>query len=289
MTMRDDIERDGYVVARKLLSTNEIARLRDGLLEHFQHSWNTEGLGKHQPNAAVEIASIGWIFVCPAILSVFRELYGRDDLIFTGNCDAHMNMLSWWHKDTSEGQGGCFGGDYFSREDCRVYRAGIYLQDHESQHGLTVRMGSHRTHSLTSGVVETLHTRAGDVIFFDIRLTHAGQFADPLQALLLRLGRKLRRDSLAAACGDRYRRFFRRPSKLSIFFTFGTRSPDTDEYCEFELAAKKNRGFADSTYLPAALLADLSAASVEFHPAMARRGRSPPSREACISPASRAQ
>ncbi len=270
MSLQEGIERDGYVIARNILTGEEIARLRHALIQHFQLSWTVEGLGKHQPNAAVEIAAIRWVFTHPAILATFRELFGQDRLVFTGNCDAHMNMLSWWHKDTSEGAGGCFSGDYFSRSDCRVYRAGIYLQDHDIRHGLTVRNGSHHTKSLTTGLVETLRTHAGDVIFFDIRLTHAGQFADPVENLLLRAGRKLRREVGAAAIKARYQRLMGKADKLSIFFTYGVPGAATDEYCRFEYEAKKGQTNSEARYLPDRLIAELQASDLEYYPAMAR-------------------
>ena len=181
-------------------------------------------------------------------------------MVFTGNCDAHMNMLSWWHKDTSESRGSCFRGDYGS-PDCRVYRAGIYLQDHLTGQGLSVRRGSHYTRSLTEGPVETVATRAGDLILFDIRLTHAGQMADPIETLLLRLGRRLRREREVAAIKARYQAFLGKPKKLSVFFTYGVPGSYTDEYLRFEYLAKQASPYGGA---PLPLVERLTAMGVEF-------------------------
>jgi hypothetical protein len=260
------MRRDGFIVARSLLNPNEISQLRDQLREHFQSSWEPEGLGKHQPNAAVEVPSISWIYSHPAILAVFRELTGQDALVFTGNSDAHMNMLSWWHKDTNERQGGCLPGDYFVRPECNVYRAGIYLQDHTVQHGLTVRKGSHRDRSLKVGEVAALKTQTGDVVFFDMRLTHAGQFADLFEVILLKAARKALLRPLASTIKNLYQRLLRKPEKLSLFFTYGTPAPDTDYYCEFERAQKQARTREEAVHLPSHLTLALEGAGVRCYP-----------------------
>ena len=268
MICQNDIARNGFAIGRNLLSRDDIARLRCALVTHFQHSWQPEGLGKHQPNAAVEIPAISWVFTHPSILAFLREQYGRPDLVFTGNCDAHMNMLSWWHKDTSDNRGGSLPGDYFSREDCNLYRVGIYLQDHAVRDGLTVRLGSHRSRSLATGDIETLLTRAGDVIVFDLRLTHAGRFANSLHRLILTAGNRLRCAALITKMRAIYKRIVSGRDKLSIFFTYGTPGPAIDYFCAFEYAAKKEHNVTGATYLPAELIADLRSAEVDFCSAM---------------------
>jgi hypothetical protein len=264
MGLKEEIERNGYAIVRGTLSRAEIARLRDDLLCHFRNSWSSEGLGKHQPNAPVEIPSIAWVFSHPGILSALRSVYGQQELVFTGNGDAHMNMLSWWHKDTSEGKGGCFSGDYFLRTDCKVYRIGLYLQSHQHGSGLSVRKGSHKSRSLAEGVPELLRTSVGDIIIFDIRLTHAGQFPDLFEIFLLRLGRKFKLDSTMSAIKALYQSLRRKPQKLSVFFTYGMPGLATSEYCQFELDAKLARGNSAAVCLPDGLIEQLRLSGVEY-------------------------
>jgi hypothetical protein len=263
MSPRDILERDGYLIVRNVIPDADIRRLREQLVAHFARRWTSVGLGKHQPNAAIEIPAIGWIFSYAPMVSLFRELLGEQRVVFTGNCDAHMNMLSHWHKDTSENQGGCLRGDYFSRRDCRVYRAGIYLQDHhENRQGLTVRKASHLTRSISEGEIEYLPTRAGDIVFFDIRLSHAGQLPDRFERSLLNLGRRLHAPRLASAAKALYARARDKDDKLSIFLTYGTTGSDTEDFCNFELRAKTRQQTGRPLHLGADLAAGLRAADV---------------------------
>jgi hypothetical protein len=266
--LREELARDGYTIVQNVLSITEADQLRSGLANHFRNYGRVEGLGKHQPNAAIEIPEIGWIFSHPVLIEILRKICGTP-VTFTANCDAHSNMLSWWHKDLSQNDGGLFSGDCFSRAAWGVYRAGVYLQDHVVRYGLSVREGSHRLGSLTDGKPRTLSTRAGDVVFFDIRLTHAGQFADPIERLLLRAGRKLGRQSQAAALKERYRKLLRKSDKYSIFFTFGADCVETHEVCEFEIK-KKRRDPNGAMYLDPEVATALTQAGVRFHPALLR-------------------
>lgn len=266
-SMKDAMAADGYWIARGLLDPDEVALLRHGLTAHFTEGWNWEGLGKHQPFASSLIPSIGWIFTHPRILDVFRSLTDSPRPVFPGNCDAHLNMLSWWHKDTSEGQGGCFEGDYFARPELRVFRAGIYMQDHiDNAQGLHVRPGSHMTRSPLTGQAISLPTRAGDVIFFDIRLSHAGQLADPIEAMLLRATRWLRAPAAGFHAKETWRLLTRRADKLSIFFTYGAPTPDAERYCRFEFAARQRAGILAALSLPPALQSKLAASHVTCNP-----------------------
>lgn len=255
---KNDFERDGYLIIPNLLTQDQIDALRESLYKHFNQAYELEGLGKHQPNAAVEVPAISWIFGLPSIVSVFRQLFGQDELIFTGNCDAHMNMLSKWHKDTF----GCFSEECFKRQNFKIYRAGIYLQDHVIKAGLTVKTASHRSGSLTEGKSETLSTRAGDVVFFDMRLTHAGQFASSFEMLLMGASRRLHLNYGLTALRTRVRSFMRKSDKLSIFFSYTVPSPDAEIFCRYETAAKMRRPTTNSVYLPESVLEGLTRSNV---------------------------
>jgi len=262
MTRREAIDQDGYIVVQGLLSPDEVKLLKNSLTSHFAREWAWESLGKHQPNAAIKIPEISWLFTHTPILSVFRELYGQETLVFTGNCDAHVNMLNSWHKDVSLELGALRGESFFSPE-CRIYRAGVYLQDHDRGHdGLTVRRGSHRSSSKNTGDIAYLQTKAGDVVFFDARLTHTGRQPDWFEFLLYRLVRRLNWPKLGFYVKESYWKIVRKAPKLSVFFTYGTMDGFTREFCAFEFQTKSKDKDVESRYLPASFVRSLSQAGI---------------------------
>lgn len=263
MTPREMLEADGYWIGTGLLTGEETARLRATLLDHFSHGGVEERLGQHQPASAVMVPQLSWLFSHPRILARLRDLFGDDRLVFCGNCDTHLNMLSHWHRDTNEHIGGCFRGDYLARPDCRVYRAGIYLQDHDTDHlGLKVRRGSHRMRQPGDLPDDRPRTVEGDVAFFDIRLIHAGVLPDPFERLLLGVGRRLRWPGWISALKRAWWRLTGKHRKISAFFTWGTVSPDTEDYCRFELELQRKRMGEAALRLPTGLRAELKAAGV---------------------------
>lgn len=263
MTPAERINLDGYWIAPGLLTAGEIDGLRAALLEHFRHGGADERLGRHQPASAYVIPGLSWLFSHPRILEALRELTDRSELVFCGNCDIHLDMLSHWHRDTNEHRGGCFQGDYLARPECRVYRAGIYLQDHDTDHlGLKVKRGSHRVR-LPDGLPEDRpRTQEGDVAFFDIRLIHAGVLPDPVERLLLGVGRRLRWPGWIRALKQAWWRLTGKHRKISAFFTFGTVSADTEDYCRFELELQRARMGGEAVRLPVPLRAGLRQAGV---------------------------
>jgi hypothetical protein len=229
---------NGFLIVRNVLATSELNCIRSILKDHFETQWLCEGLGKHQPDPISTIDGLEWLAHHPKIIQALATTMENDTVYFANNSDAHMNMLSWWHKDTAEGMGGCLPAATYSTDHCKLCRVGIYLQDHE-ENGLAVRVKSHHTKDLQFGKRQTLATSAGDIIIFDMRLTHAGQFADPVEYLLLRTGRFFRCENLAMKLKSIYCRIMRKPEKLSVFLTYAIPSAEAD-YFEGFMAARKN-------------------------------------------------
>ena len=116
MTRKEELERYGYIVVKNILTSEEIRNLRETLRRHFEHGrdWLPDMLGKHQPNATVKIPEIAWISDHSSLIAILREVFGTDGVVFTGNSDAHYNMINFWHKDLSERHVEWFRGGYLS-------------------------------------------------------------------------------------------------------------------------------------------------------------------------------
>jgi hypothetical protein len=54
-------------------------------------------LGKTQPNASVALPELASVFAHERVVTLVKTVLGDDKVVFTGHCDAHMNMLSGWH------------------------------------------------------------------------------------------------------------------------------------------------------------------------------------------------
>lgn len=163
----------------------------------------------------------------------------------------------------------------------RLYRAGIYLQDHTSDgRGVHVRHASPRSRSLVTGEALTFPTQAGDIVFFDSRLTHAGQFPDFLEYLLCRIAWRLRRPQLGVEIKELYWRAIGRAPKLSIFFTFGIADADTEQFCYIESRTRADHD-PSARFFPPDLVHALAATGVLSHGA---HGYFPTSIEPEVSP-----
>lgn len=175
--LTQQLETNGFAIAKNILAKNEILNLREIVKNHFKTKGVPFANGLTQPNAAIEVPQLEWLFYHPKILSVMRQLLG-EEIIFTSHCDVHSKTMSGWHKDDGMQvmPGGYFGQPMYDNPNCRVYKVALYLQDHVNNlGGLTVRKNSHRLASINDGQETYLKTRVGDIIIFDVRLTHTGQ------------------------------------------------------------------------------------------------------------------
>ena len=223
---------DGYVIIKNVLLSDEIKGLKNTIKDHFLYGGVKTPLGLTQPNAAVGVPDINWLFYHPKILAVMRQLLGQEEIMFTSHCDLHCRTLSGWHKDDGMTvmEGGYFGFPAYDQEDCKVYKVAVYLQDHNhNKAGLTVRKGSHKLPDINQGEEVYLKTQAGDVVIFDVRLTHTGQRdvipVDFLQKpnYLLKKGLK-RIFKISPGKTDQYLKNIYDTlfgDRLSIFFTYG--------------------------------------------------------------------
>lgn len=254
---RQALERDGAVLVRGLLSPDEIACARDQVRERLITGGEPIQLGRTQPNAAILAPEIGWLISHPQIVEVFRQLLA-EQMLFTGHCDIHMNMLSGWHKDSGEHVGGYFNGNYFAAEECYVYKAAVYLQDATTSDGLTVALGSHR-HPGHQGQIEWVPSKAGDVVFFDVRLSHTGQLPDKIETVIKAAAKlqqkKNRHDPVwATAAKSAYWKLIGRRDRLSVFFTYGVDNRFTEEFAAANMMRQNQQtGQLEALVIPDAL------------------------------------
>ena len=267
MDLKAAILQNGFVKIPNFIPAEEISQLRQLIRASMavDSSFMVTGpsyKGKTQPNAACVMPDIDWIFYHPKILMLMRELLGTEEIMFTSHCDVHSRTLSGWHKDDGMNimAGGYFESPTYDLDDCHVYKVAIYLQDHfHNLAGLRVKRNSHRIATLDQGEEVYLKTKAGDVIVFDVRLTHSGQtdvvplpvINKPLNFCLrgthkifhtrmFNIALKNIYDSIA---GDR----------MSIFFTFGLPNDYTVKFARNNMRRQLREVPTSPIYLPEAL------------------------------------
>jgi hypothetical protein len=262
--LEEKLGKDGFVIIEDVLSLNEVKELRRIVSKHFALKGSIANSGITQSNAAVEVPEMEWIFCHPKILKTVKSLLKQGEIMFTSHCDVHSRTLSNWHKDDGMTvmPGGYFGKPMYDDPDCQVYKVVVYLQDHMHNHaGLTVRKGSHRLPSLDQGEEVHLKTKAGDIVIFDVRLTHTGQRdAVPLPGLtksvnlLQRVLKKAFR--VNATVSDRsFKGIYNRLSgeRLSIFFTYGSPNEQTINFAVNNMKRQLQQNGNANIYLSASL------------------------------------
>jgi hypothetical protein len=241
-----DIEVLGYHIVRSAFSEQEIQTLRKKLASYFRQNGTHRHGGKIEWRGIHKLPELADIVINDRLLEALRSCTSPDDPVLTGESDLQINTLSRWHKDID--QDGELK-ELASRPDgWRVCKAAIYLQDQpaDSRQALKVRPGSHRRRLGEVAQEVALGVRAGDVILFDVRIDHAGQFPSmwdkSLRRLLVAGSRVLKGDpeSRFAALRGALRGWGgRTEDRMAIYLTFG--SPNAAIYA-YEKAGRRNHG-----------------------------------------------
>jgi len=235
--LKKQIEDKGYVIVRGLIKKEDIDKYREVLIKHFNNCDIYAGFGKTQPNAAVMIEGLENLFSNKKIIEIFKKLFGTNEIIFTRHADAHYNMLSGWHRDSGEKviDKGYFNVNDASKNlDCKVYKAAVYLQKQNiKKRGFTLIEGSHKTSTINKDNIKYLNCDAGDVIFFDCRIYHSGQFKDYFEKGLEIIIKKIfpsNFEKIGYFIKEIYWKLVRKKDRQSIFFTFGFPNAYTKEF-----------------------------------------------------------
>ncbi|WP_437229276.1 phytanoyl-CoA dioxygenase family protein [Planctomicrobium sp. SH661] len=258
ITPAEHMRLNGYAVYRSIFTPDEIEKLRSTIANHFTSAGKYFEFGKIQPDAFGKISEIRWACSHPPLVAAFHECTGIDDLRYTYHSDVHMNALSNWHTDTQA---------YFTPkevlvDDFRVYKVGIYLQDHlENGQGLTVCEGSHLTGAINPENTKTLSTKAGDVIIFDVRIYHHGDMKNFAERVVNKITKN---GAVNFRVGKIIRKLTNRADKLSLFFTYGANNEMTREF-SIRNMKRQNRqnGVADGVERDEAMAAFLAASNVQ--------------------------
>jgi hypothetical protein len=269
-SLGEALKSEGFVIVPDVLTQSEVAMLRDQVNEAL----NTDGIhkagGTVLPNAAAEAPSLGWIFSHPGILSAVRRATGLSEMVFTMEADLHRNYLaSKWHKDTGEQMmnGGYFDCDPFESPDCRVFKVALYLQDHSAGAGsLHVRPGSITTASFDFGEDYRIPAKAGDMVLFDVRITHRGVRPSLVDRVMLGCARiflKHSADSAAASWRRARLRLVGKPDRIAVYFAFGSPNDHSVRFAQRNMRRQLSQLGKPAIPLPSQLQSSFELANVQ--------------------------
>ncbi|MCB0620323.1 MAG: phytanoyl-CoA dioxygenase family protein [Saprospiraceae bacterium] len=212
-SLREQFKKDGYVVIKKVLTDEEIARYKNRMAElaaDKKANWTLpDGVNKEKDF---------WpIIFNERILAKVREIFGSDVKYLQHN-DLHVGFSSFsWHRDSVNREFG-IGPDWEEEDEpYELARVGLYLQDADSGFKLGLIKGTHRPdehlpkremnriHSRLKGLPNLwaaltgrglLHRKAdwvatepGDAIIFDPRILHTGgKFKDVKYSFFIAYG-----------------------------------------------------------------------------------------------------
>jgi hypothetical protein len=187
--LRNQMDQDGLIVLEEAVSVENVNKVRQAVLEYVK-----------APGSKVFISS-GWsipdyieekdlqvarilIHDNPRVIQVLDILFGgRENYRSCLHNDIGVNRKVGWHKDRLNGPYSDFQ-HYDVWQSHRgykhdIYKVLIYLEDH-TKDDLALKWvpGSHKQLNVSTVNYRTSHPKLGDIIIFDQRLTHAGQFSD---------------------------------------------------------------------------------------------------------------
>jgi hypothetical protein len=123
--------------------------------------------------AVRELEPYNNIFFGPEGIQMAKTLLATEDLLYWGDSSIQYGEAArGFHKDNVDRQGGT--QDDWSR-DYELVRCGFYFQDHmRHSGGLKVRLRSHRYPNHLAGKIADVLTTYGDMVIWNMRLTHSG-------------------------------------------------------------------------------------------------------------------
>jgi hypothetical protein len=172
--LRDYLSADSKTAVRKILiSRLETARAAGNVL-HFGDYPDADFL-LGDVLSVRELDPYDNIFFTPEAVRMAKALLGTEDLLYWGDSSIQFGVgARGFHKDNVDRLDGT--QDDWSR-DYELLRCGVYFQDHmRHSGGLKVRLSSHNFPTHRRGKIIDVLTENGDLVIWNMRLTHSGNY-----------------------------------------------------------------------------------------------------------------
>jgi len=218
------LDQDGYVVFENIFSDYEVNQIKQIFYNDFpKECIKRENGSSILPNASHVLENFqDHVVLNKNLLFAMKKVFNNEEFAYTSHSDMHINVSSPWHKD--DGGGKYFAGldNYFDSNICKVFKIGLYLRDCSKFGGLTIKKGSHLKKDIRFGEEQYLPSKAGDIVIFDVRITHKGDSKSKtgiISRLIDKLNFKEKKQNISY-------------ERLSCFFTFGLNNIYTQTFAE---------------------------------------------------------
>ena len=200
-------EENGYVIARNMLTKDQVAFLRKRALDIFSSDeWkiNDYNTDKTIVDPYKYFPEIMKVTLTNDVVDTAKFLMGEEHVVLIPETAIMKGFYPAWHKDTTTPEK--YGHKFHLRPDFKVIRCGFYLQDNnEYGGGLSVFAGSHKVSDYLTGEfpektllkrikdrltpnaeekdkflnphnlkLVDIPSKAGDLVFFDFKIVHKG-------------------------------------------------------------------------------------------------------------------
>lgn len=224
----DKFWREGYAVFRSVFTPEQVGQ------------WRSAGLARGDSAAdLLSDSQLSEIVLHPAVLAIARAILGGDPVYFGDSTVLIGDHGSGFHKDNADRDDPAAPDWAVSKYP--LIRFGLYTQEHNDRlpGGLDLRVGSHEHCDLTSGPHVSPAVQPGDLVVWNMRITHSGN-----SRILKYLNHRLTPSSLFSRVVEKFAGSHLLRSlddeRLGFFFSFGLAGPQLDRYLRY----LKSRSYA---------------------------------------------
>ena len=223
MSLKEEINKNGWVIAKNVFSTQEINKFRELALKDAHHEGDL-----------LSSQFLADVISDNRLLDIIKECLGTETLYYFGDSSISISRPGkGFHKDSRDREN--VNSQEFKDLDYSLLRIGIYLQDHtKHSNGLCLRDKSHLYPTVNKGKIINVKTEVGDVIIWKLTTTHSAN-ADILSLFP------------NSAFNPKITKFipkiFKLPSidpRIAFFACFGKK----DKYAELYIEYLKTRSYA---------------------------------------------
>ena len=182
MSLRSQLQRDGYVILKAAFTAREISDCQEEVQQYVASNktmGNAGGISIPDFVKKPALAQTAGLKSKDKIQAALKDIFNGDDFRFCSHNDIGINRVVGWHKDKLNGPVAKYETvDIWSEHGAdrhEIVKVLVYLENHGADtDGLKVVPGSHLTSKIDGRGHVQLTPELGDAVLFDQRITHRG-------------------------------------------------------------------------------------------------------------------